>query len=188
VTQQARNLTMALAERATQVTLLVRDRDAKFVASFDRESPTPPARNVRSPSRLRPPYRRQRRDLHREALGTRYLSVGLLFDHDCARIRYLSAPVFAESTLGLSRLARRPRGPPSRCTGFGAELARGSGDCTDHRPYYDRDDDAAAYHMTGGSFTPGSTSSPSPGGHPISSWGIGQAIDPLSRAGSAPDL
>jgi hypothetical protein len=35
VTQQARNLTMALAERATQVTLLVRDRDAKFVASFD---------------------------------------------------------------------------------------------------------------------------------------------------------
>jgi putative transposase len=35
VTPQARNLAMALADRATPVTLLVRDRDAKFVGSFD---------------------------------------------------------------------------------------------------------------------------------------------------------
>src|SRR2546426_10437101 len=35
VTQQARNLTMAFGERATRVTLLVRDRDAKFLAGFD---------------------------------------------------------------------------------------------------------------------------------------------------------
>src|SRR2546428_8242811 len=35
VTQQARNLTMALGERTAQFTLLVPDRDAKSVASFD---------------------------------------------------------------------------------------------------------------------------------------------------------
>src|SRR5205807_3315762 len=35
VTQQARNLTMALGERAAQIQLLVRDRDAIFVLSFD---------------------------------------------------------------------------------------------------------------------------------------------------------
>jgi hypothetical protein len=35
VTQQARNLAMALEEHAARVQLLVRDRDAKFVASFD---------------------------------------------------------------------------------------------------------------------------------------------------------
>ena len=35
VTQQARNLAMELGERTLQVKLLVRDRDTKFVASFD---------------------------------------------------------------------------------------------------------------------------------------------------------
>jgi putative transposase len=35
VTQQGRNLTMALGERANQFKLLVRDRDAKFVANLD---------------------------------------------------------------------------------------------------------------------------------------------------------
>jgi hypothetical protein len=34
-TQQARNLAMALAESATRITLVVRDRDAKFVGSFN---------------------------------------------------------------------------------------------------------------------------------------------------------
>ena len=35
VTQQARNLAIELGERTLQVKLLVRDRDTKFVASFD---------------------------------------------------------------------------------------------------------------------------------------------------------
>src|SRR5216683_6351086 len=51
VTQQARNLTMALAERATRVTLLVRDRDAKFVASFDNVFATVGVRVVKTPVR-----------------------------------------------------------------------------------------------------------------------------------------
>jgi hypothetical protein len=39
VTQQARNVTIALAERASRVTLLVRDRDAKFVVKIPVRAP-----------------------------------------------------------------------------------------------------------------------------------------------------
>jgi hypothetical protein len=35
VTQQARNLSVVLSERATPVKFLIRDRDTKFTADFD---------------------------------------------------------------------------------------------------------------------------------------------------------
>jgi hypothetical protein len=50
-TQQVRNLTMALAERATRITLLVRDRDAKFVSSFDTAFKADGVRIVKTPVR-----------------------------------------------------------------------------------------------------------------------------------------
>ena len=49
--QQARNLTMVLAERARPVRFLVRDRDAKFTASFDEVFRSERIRIIRTPVR-----------------------------------------------------------------------------------------------------------------------------------------
>jgi putative transposase len=51
VVQQARNLTMALAERACPVRFLIRDRDAKFTASFDEVFRSEGIRIIRTPVR-----------------------------------------------------------------------------------------------------------------------------------------
>ena len=51
VIQQARNLTMVLAERARPVRFLVRDRDAKFTASFDEVFRSEGIRIIRTPVR-----------------------------------------------------------------------------------------------------------------------------------------
>jgi len=51
VVQQARNLTMVLAERAHPVRFLVRDRDTKFTASFDEVFRSERIRIVRTPIR-----------------------------------------------------------------------------------------------------------------------------------------
>ena len=51
VVQQARNLTMVLADRARPVRFLVRDRDAKFTSSFDEVFRSERIRIIRTPVR-----------------------------------------------------------------------------------------------------------------------------------------
>ncbi len=51
VTQQARNLSMELAERAHPVKFLIRDRDAKFTSSFDEVFRSDGIRIIRTPVR-----------------------------------------------------------------------------------------------------------------------------------------
>ncbi len=51
IVQQARNLTMVLAERSRSVRFLIRDRDAKFTSSFDEVFQSERIRIIRTPIR-----------------------------------------------------------------------------------------------------------------------------------------
>jgi hypothetical protein len=58
VTQQARNLAMVLAEQQRTGRLLVRDRDARYIGSFDAVFAADGARLIKTPLRTPPATRR----------------------------------------------------------------------------------------------------------------------------------